>query len=110
MSPIRAAVPPTEQPIADDESSKAFGATTPIQHLWERVYGYGPHSDFARVLRVTIRDWGPREASSSTQRTADLGKLLAMMRVIREVIVELHNDVLDIVSGRELGGLDLYRS
>jgi hypothetical protein len=45
-----------EQPKAGLVHTEIFGVLTPIQELWDRVFGDGPHSDFKRVYRPLIAD------------------------------------------------------
>jgi len=85
-----------EQPKAVARYTELTGHGTPIQELWDRVFGDGPHADYKRVIRNTTQDWTP-EGRESLQ--ARFGKLLATIRAIHPLTVDIHNDVMRVLSG-----------
>jgi hypothetical protein len=85
-----------EQPKAAPVHTEILGVLTPTQELWDRVFGDGPHSDFKRVYRNKIQDLNPAGRES---RQARYGKLLATIKAVRPLIVDLHNDVLTVTTG-----------
>lgn len=67
----------------------------PVQELWDRVFGDGPHSDFRRILANKATDWPAVAALGADWHMA---RMLAVISAIRPLIVEVHDNVLEVVS------------
>lgn len=67
----------------------------PVQELWDRVFGDGPHSDFRRILANKAADWAEGAALGADWHMA---RMLAVISTLRPLVVEVHNDVLEVVS------------
>lgn len=84
-----------DEPKTGQLSADFLGFASPIEELWDRVFGDGPHADYKRVLRNKIQDLTPEGRES---RHARYGKLLATINAIYSLVVDLHNDVLTITT------------
>lgn len=88
-----------DEPLVVRQNEHLFGSTNPIQELWGRVYGDGPHADFKRVFRNKLDDW--TEEGRAT-RTARFGKLVATIAAFKPLLVDVHNHVLTITTGDQV--------
>lgn len=98
-----------EEPQTEQEHADFWGYGTPIQELWDRVFGGGPHADYKRVVRNFVQDASPAGRQSSDAR---YGKLIATISAVYPLIVDLHNDVLEVTSVTEdpsLGSFNVGR-
>lgn len=68
----------------------------PIFDLWNFVYGHGVHSDYRRVIQNEMSDL----SGDSRSRSERVARLLALITAIRPLIIDLHDDVADVSSGR----------
>lgn len=95
-----------DEPHTTPTNEDLVGPTTPIQELWDRVYGYGPHSDYKRVLRNTLVDYTEEGRANRVPRYR---KLVATIAAIEPLVVALHNQVLGLITGEQsaLAGLEV---
>lgn len=85
-----------EEPKTAQRFVELMGYGTPIQELWDRVFGDGPHSDYRRVIRNKAQDWTPEGRESKQAR---YGKLLATIKAIHPLIVDLQTTVQAVIEG-----------
>lgn len=85
-----------DEPKTAQINADVAGGGTPVQELWDRVFGDGPHADYKRVLRNKLQDLTPEGRES---RHARYGKLLATINAVYSLVVDLHNDVLTVTTG-----------
>lgn len=94
-----------EEAVLSSLPSQVYiGDRSPIEELWDRVYGGGPHSDGSRVMRIFLQDGLP---GGPEAQHAIFGKQLATVSAVRDVVVNLANFIGDLQSGRTMPGFDV---
>lgn len=91
-----------DEPMARQQHADFLGYGTPIEELWDRVFGDGPHSDYKRVLRNKVQDLTPGGPES---RHARYGKLIATIYAIYPLVADLQNEVSPFITKEATHGL-----